>query len=330
MSATDFQAESPRLQKPDLPAVAAALKQGACSAASVVSATVVYGLSDLSRQDIKTFEPTWLKLSSTYRHKILQALNEASETSFELSYREIALFNVKDESSLVRAVAVHLLWEDHSTQTMQLFLKIAQDDPASHVKARALIGLGKFILLGEYGEIPAALALKAQQLAIQLHSSPDESIEVRRHALEALANSNHPDTDHLIRAAYQQGNHLLKASALFAMGRTCDAQWQDILLEELEGSDNELVYEAVRACGEIQLESSLDSISELAFSDDREIQLMSIWALGEIGGKRAFEILSGLEEPVEDEELADMIDEALDAASFSLSGPVFDFHLDDG
>lgn len=328
MSAIDFQAESPGVQKPDMPAVIAALKQGERSAASVVSAAVVYGLSDRGRQDIKTLEPTWLKLSSAYKHKVLQALNEASETSFELSYREIALFNIEDESSLARAAAVDLLWEDNSTGTMQLFLKLAQNDPASYVKARALIGLGKFILLGEYGEIPAALALKAQQLAIQLHSSPDESIEVRRHALEALANSNHPDVDHLIRAAYRQGNHLLKAGALFAMGRTCDAQWQDILLAELEGGDNELVYEAVRACGEIQLESSLDSISALAFSDDREIQLMSIWALGEIGGKRAFGILSGLEELAEDEELADMIDEALDAASFSLSGPVF--HLNDG
>lgn len=313
------------MPKPDMPTVIAALKQGERLAASVVSAAVVYGLSDRRRQDIKMLEPMWLKLSSTYKHKVLRALNEASEASFELSYREIALFSVEDGSSLARAAAVDLLWEDHSIETMQLFLKLAQDDPASYVKARALIGLGRFILLGEYGEIPAALALKAQQLAIELHRSPDESIEVRRRALEALANSNHPDADHLIRAAYWQGNHLLKAGALFAMGRTCDAQWQDILLDELEGSDNELVYEAVRACGEIQLESSLDSISALAFSDDREIQLMSIWALGEIGGKRAFEILSGLEEQAEDEELADMIDEALDAASFSLSGPVFDF-----
>ena len=330
MSEMDFQAESAGMQKPEIQDVIAALKQGAQSAASTVSASVVYGLSDLSRQNVKALEPIWLKLSPTCKHKVLQALNEASETSFELRYREIALLNVKDESSLVRAAAVDLLWEEDSTETMQLFLNIARDDPASHVKVRALIGLGKFILLGEYGEIPAALALKAQQLALQLHSSPNESMEVRRRALEALANSNHPDTSHLIRAAYQQDNHRFKASALFAMGRTCDAQWQDILLEELEGSDNELVYEAVRACGEIQLESSLDSISKLALGDDREIQLMSIWALGEIGGKRAFEILSSLEEPAEDEELADMIDEALDAASFSLSGPVFDFHLDDG
>ncbi len=329
MSDMDFPAEPPGLKKPDIQEVMAALNQEAHSAAGAVGASVVYGLSDLSSQDIKTLEPTWLKLPATRRHKVLQALNEASETSFELSYREIALLSVKDESSLVRAAAIDLLWEDSSIETMQLFLNSARNDAASHVKVRALVGLGKFILLGEYGEIPAALALEAQRLALELHRSPNEPLEVRRHALEALANSNHPEADPLIRAAYQQDSHLFKASALYAMGRTCNAKWQEILLEELESHDSELVYEAVRACGEIQLESSLDGISQLAHSDDREIQLMSIWALGEIGGRQAFEILSGLEEHAEDAEMADMIDEALGAASFSLTGPMLDFSRDD-
>lgn len=328
-SGIDFQAEAAGMQKPDIQDVIAALKQGAKLEASAVGATVIYGLSSLPRQELKAVESTWIKLPSTYKHKVLQALNEASEANFELCYREIALLSVEDESSLPRAAAVDLLWEEDSAETMRLFLKMARDDAASHVRARALIGLGKFILLGEYGEIPAALALEAQELAIRLHCDANETVEVRRHALEALANSNHPDASRLIREAYEQGGHLLKTSALFAMGRTCDRQWQDILLTELESSDNELVYEAVRACGEIQLESSLDSISELALGDDREIQLMSVWALGEIGGKRAFEILSDLAEQADDDELADVTDEALDAASFSLSGPAFDFHFDD-
>lgn len=325
MSGIDFQAEAAGLQKPDIQDVAAALKQGAKSAASAVGAPVVYGLSGLSRQNLKVAEATWVELPATYKHKVLRALNEASEASFELRYREIGLLGVKDESGLVRAAAVDLLWEEDSAETMRLFLKMARDDAASHVRARALIGLGKFILLGEYGEIPAALALEAQELAIRLHGDANETVEVRRRSLEALANSDHPDASHLIRQAYQQGSHLFKISALFAMGRTCDRQWQDILLTELESSDNELVYEAVRACGEIQLESSLDRIRELAHGDDREIQLMAVWALGEIGGQRAFKILSDLAEQAEDEELADAADEALDAASFSLSGPALDF-----
>ena len=320
MSQADFPDEPPR-QKLSIEDVIAALNQQTHAPVGAVASSVICGLSDLSAQNSKTLEPVWRKLPSAYKHKVLQALNEASEASFELNYRQIACLSVKDKSGLVRAAALDLLWEEDSTETMQLLLNIARDDPDAHVKARALFGLGKFILLGEYGEIPAALAQQAQQLVLHLHSSPHEPLEVRRRALEALANSNHPAVSQLIRAAWQQGDHLLKASALFAMGRTCDAQWEDILLDELESSDSQLVHEAVRACGEIQLKASLEGISRLTFSDDREIQLMAVWALGEIGGKRAFDMLSGLAEQVEDEEMEDVIDEALDAASFSLTGP---------
>ena len=311
-------------QKLPIQEVVAALDQEAHS--DVDLAPLMDGLSDLSPQDIQALESTWRRLSSAYKHKILQALHEASETKFELNCRAIARLSVGDESGLVRAAALDLLREEDSAETMQLFLNIARGDPDAYVKARALTGLGKFILLGEYGEIPAPLAQEAQRLALQLHHSPHESAEVRRQALEALANSNHPAVSQLIQAAYQQDDHLSKASALSAMGRTCDAQWQDILIEELAGSDSQLVCEALRACGEIQLESSLESISQLAFSDDCEIQLMAVWALGEIGGGQAFKMLSSLAEQVEDEEMEDIIDEALEAASFSLGGPMLDFH----
>lgn len=321
MSELEFPAAPQKLSIQEL---VAALDQEAHSDADL--APLIEGLSDLSPQDIQALEPTWRRLSAAYKHKILQALHEASETKFELNCRAIALLSVEDESGLVRAAALDLLQEEDSAETMKLFLNIARDDPDAYVKTRALTGLGNFILLGEYGEIPAPLAQEAQQLALQLHRSPHESAEVRRQALEALANSNHPAVSQLIWNAYQQDDHLSKASALSAMGRTCDAQWQDILIEELANSDSQLVCEALRACGEIQLESSLESISQLAFSDDCEIQLMAVWALGEIGGRRAFEMLSSLAEQIEDEEMEDSIDEALEAASFSLGGPMLDFH----
>lgn len=311
-------------QKRPIQELVAALDQEAHSDADL--APLMEGLSDLSPQNIQALKPTWRSLSAAYKHKILQALHEASETRFELNCRAIALLSARDESGLVRAAALDLLQEEDSAETMRLFLNIARDDPDVHVKTRALTGLGNFILLGEYGEIPAPLAQEAQQLALQLHRSPHESAEVRRQALEALANSNHPAVSQLIREAYQQDDHLSKASALSAMGRTCDAQWQDILIEELANSDSQLVCEALRACGEIQLESSLESISQLAFSDDCEIQLMAVWALGEIGGRQAFKMLSSLAEQIEDEEMEDSIDEALEAASFSLGGPMLDFH----
>jgi hypothetical protein len=329
MSDIDFQTESAGHKKPEFDQLLGILKNEGQNNESIVGVKVFYGLSDITPDQQKQLEPVWRDLPTSYKHKMLVAFTEASEADFELSYKQVGLLGLKDESSLIRAASVDLLWDDESVDTLRLFLKLIRTDDSPEVKARALVGLGKFILLGEYEEIPEIMALDAQQLALSLHTDPKQPLEIRRRALEALSNSSHAQKDKLIREAYNSREHLLRVSAVFAMGRTCDEKWQDILLEELDSSDNEIVYEAVRACGEIQLSSSVRQLGELILGDDREIQIMAIWSLGEIGGKHALDILTSLQESEEDEDLLQIIDEALDVASFSLTGAMFDFDMDD-
>ena len=154
--------------------------------------------------------------------------------------------------------------------------------------------------------------------------------EVRRRALEALANSSHPAVDDLISAAYAEGNHDLKVGAIFAMGRTCSTRWRDQLLNELESSDSECVYEAIRACGQVQLKDAARRIGEFTLSDDHEIQMIAIWSLGEIGGRHAIDVLSSLEESASaDDDMAAAIEEALDTAGFSLNFASLGFESED-
>lgn len=282
-----------------------------------VAATVVYGLSDLSASERRTLKVNWEQLASESRRRVLRSLVEASEAMFEMNYREIALLGLDDEDGAVRVIAIELLWTDETVETMRRLISLAAGDPDSIVRSAALKELGRFILLGEYGDIPEDAAMEAQTLTLKIHTDGSESLDSRRRALEALSNSSHPEVERLIREAYADGNHDLKISAIFAMGRTCSKVWRDILLEELGSADNEVVYEAVTACGQIQLHESARQIGELVTSEDREIQLAAIWTLGEIGGKHAFEILTSLEEIIEDEEAAAVVDEALDTAGFS-------------
>lgn len=330
MSEYDFEAEELALGKPSLDELISALRHEAASTDRVVSSTIIYGLSDLSSDERQAVAAVWRGLSSSFKHQILRALNEASEAMFELNFREIAALGLRDDSDIVRAMAIELLWPDESPATMRQLMRLATNDPAPAVRSSALKALSRFILLGEYGRIPNDLACEAQRLTRALHSDDSQPLDVRRRALEALANSSHPSVEALIRQAYAHGNHDLKTSAIFAMGRTCNEIWQDILLEELGSRDNEYIYEAIMACGQIQLKEGVQRIGELTLSDDREIQLAAIWALGEIGGKQAFNILSGLSETVEnDEEGAAAIETALDAASFSLSFAALDLDFDD-
>ncbi len=319
MPAFDDDAAELPIPNPSLDDVSRGLQALSSAAQLVVPSAVVYGLSDLTGEALAEIKPLWNELSAVAKHRVLRALNEASEAMFELSHREIALVGLEDESGLVRASAVELLWIDESADTMRKLMRMAAADPDAAARACALEQLGRFILLGEYGDIAAELAAEAQELSHRLHTDRAQPLEVRRRALEALANSSHPAVSALIRAAYADGNHELGLSAIFAMGRTCNRQWQDLLLAELDSHDSERVYEAIRACGEIPILEARERIAGFTQSDDQELQLIAIWSLGEIGGARAIEVLSGLAEGAADEAMSAAIDEALDAAGFSLN-----------
>lgn len=329
MSGFDEEAPDLSFRKPPLAELAQALASEDTSSNVVVPSTVVYGLSDLTGDELATVIPIWKRLTADVKQRVLSALNEAGEAMFELSFREIAILSLFDESSLVRANAIDLLWTDESAEAMQKLMQLAESDSDARVRSRALESLGRFILLGEYGDIPAELAAKAQALTCAIHQDASEPVEIRRRSLEALANSSHSAVAPLIRAAYADGNHELRIGALFAMGRTCSKIWREQLLDELESDNDEYLYEAIRACGQIQLRDSVQRISEYSLSEDQEIQLMAIWSLGEIGGRHAFEVLTRLAENAADDEVAAVIDEALDAAGFSLNSAAFRLDLDD-
>ncbi len=329
MTAFEEEAVDLPIPKPSLEDLAQSLQNEALSHQAVVPSAIVYGLSDLTAEELQTIEPVWNRLPPVAKHRVLRALNEASEAMFELNFREMALLCLEDASSLVRSASIDMLWIDESAETMRALMKMAETDPDGAVRARALEHLGRFILLGEYGDVPGELAAQAQSLAYGIHSDPAEPVEIRRRSLEALANSSHPKVSSLIETAYADGNHELGIGAIYAMGRTCSSMWRTQLLNELESADGEHVYEAIRACGQIQLKDATRRVGEFTLSDDQEIQMIAIWSLGEIGGRQAFEILSSLEETETDDDTRAVIDEALDTAGFSLSVAALGLESDD-
>lgn len=317
------------IPKPSLDELISALRNEGRSAQAVVAAAIVYGLSDLQPKEQRAIEPVWNALSVIAKHRVLRALNEASEAMFELSYREIATLGLDDASGLIRSTSIDLLWTDESEETMRKLMRMADTDSDAAVRTRALEQLGRFILLGEYGDIADELAEQAQALTLKIHTDNAEPVALRRRALESLANSSHPAVCDLIKAAYADGNHELRIGAIFAMGRTCSNTWRDQLMDELESGDNECAFEAIRACGQIQLKEAARRIGEFTLSEDQELQMIAIWSLGEIGGRHAIDVLSSLEERAQDDDMVAAIDEALDTAGFGLSVASLGLALDD-
>lgn len=305
--------------KPDLPTTLAALQ---ASQSRRPDKTIFYGLSDLSQADIEALRPVWETLPPAFRRKVMRELAEVSESNFEMDYRAVGLFGLQDTDPGVREGAIEILWEDESLELMSRLVDMALHDDVVDVRASAVAALGRFILMGELGDIPQVETLSAQDAAVQLLTNEYEDVAVRRRALEAISNCSHDIVRTAIKEAYYSPYQPMRVSAVYAMGRTCDEAWEDIVLAEIESSDAEMRYEAARASGELGLSNAVPKLAQLILDDDREIMEVVVWSLGEIGTKEAIRILNILEEKAEedeDEDLLDAIEEALGNASLGES-----------
>ena len=173
---------------------------------------------------------------------------------------------------------------------------------------------------------PIITALKA------IYRDVSQPIEVRRRALESLGFLSDDDTSQLITQAYQHANDRMKLSAVFAMGRSLDAErWGSIVVEELAAPDPEMRYEAARAAGELEYAPAVRKLGELLDDVDEEVQLITVWSLGQIGGEKARQLLMAVLDS-DAEHLHEEAEDALAELEFkadNLDFTMFDFEDDD-
>jgi HEAT repeat protein len=148
---------------------------------------------------------------------------------------------------------------------------------------------------------------------------------VSRRALESLGYSGRKEVSPLIEAAYQNKDPDWRASALNAMGRSCDQRWKKQVLSQLHAPDEEVRSEAIRAAGELELGSARPALLDLlADEDDLEPRREIIWSLAKIGGEGIRTRLEELLEIEDDDEEVDFLEEALETLNFTEEMGPFD------
>lgn len=282
------------------------------------SVVVSYGLSDLSVEDIEKVKNLWKRIDSDSKQRLVRHLVDLSESNFELNYHQLAFLLIHDEDEIIREAAIELMWENESIRLLHELVRIAEQDEIASVRAVAITTLGRFILMGEYDKLAPDEANRLQDIVINIWNNNDEDIIVRKRALEAISNSSNEVVSDLIEEAYHSDIHEFVVSAVYAMGKSYDSKWEPIVLKLLSSTDAEIQYEAIRACGELEIEEAIHTLINLAISDDREIQEIAIWSIGEIGGSSAIQALNKLiedEQFAEDELLFEALEDALGNAS---------------
>jgi hypothetical protein len=291
-----------------------------------LSISSLYGLSGMDRDEVLAFQEAWPSMAIERRHQIINCLVEIAEASFEVNFGPVFRFCLGDEDERVREAAIEGLWEDNDTALINPLLTLLRDDSSIPVRAGAASSLGRYVLLGELDKIKTQHVALVREALLETIRSSFEHLEVRRRAIEAIAYSGDEDVRGIIEAAYYDEDERMRTSAVFAMGRSADPYWSDLVINELESARPEMRYEAAMACGELGLSAAIPLLANLVNDPDREVQAVAIWALGQIGGDEARRILYDCYRE-DDEFLCEAVEEALEQLEF-MHG-LLDISLDD-
>jgi hypothetical protein len=284
----------------------------------------LYALSDLSRDKLGSFCVFWEKLEAMQRRRLIHALVELAEASFEVNFDAIFRYCLADPDPEVRATAIDGLWENEEPALIGPLIGALRSDPAHEVRAAAATGLGRFVLAGELEQIEEPIQARIMNELLTTIHLAGESIEVRRRAIESAAYACSSEVMDTLEVAYYDEDERMRLSAVVGMGRSCDSRWRDIVLAELESSSAAMRYEAALAAGELMLRLAVPGLARLIEDHDPLVRDASIWALGQIGGAPAKRVLLAAYDDA-DEDTRLVLEEAL--AELALSEGELDFPL---
>lgn len=282
-----------------------------------LAAAAIYRLSALPQGDRDALLKVWPGLPVERRRALLVRLNEVSEANFEVDFTAVAELALQDADEEVRQRAIACLWEVKAPWLMRRLMTVLEDDSSAAVREEAASGLGRYVLQAELGKLPPEEIKPVEERLLMICRSAHEPLDVRRRALESIGYSSHKEVPTLIEDAYFADAQRMRVSAVFAMGRSADERWAPYVLQELEGEDPELRYEAAQAAGELRLSDAIPLLADLLEGDDVEVVSVSIWSLGEIGGPEARRALNEATRWIDDDDLLEAIDDALSMVALS-------------
>lgn len=311
------------------------------NAAIPINEVALRSLSGINREEQAAFRTIWPQIDVARRREVIKTLNDLAESEVVNDFNVILREALTDEDAEVRAEAISGLWEDETPTLVGPLLRSLTADSSVLVRAMAADSLGRFLLLGELGEVDASVGFAVQESLLRTFHNTEEDIDVRCRALESLSYSGDAAVQDLLEAAYKDRDERLNISAIIGMGRSADPRWQNIVIRELESPNSEVRLEAARAAGELELSDAVHTLGEIAETDpEEEIRRVAIFSLGQIGTREARRIVETLAETETSELLLETItqaehllassDDALDLVFYDDEELLFHLIDDDG
>lgn len=268
-------------------------------------------LSDLEGESHQQVVALWPRIALDRRLALLEEMHALVEENHILCFESISKIAIHDDDPQARFLAVRSLAIYETTELIPDLLQLVENDSDLNVRAASAFSLGRFAYLGELDQLPAHIVQDVQECLFNIVNGEDEDI-VRRQALESLGYITHNNIPAIIQEAIKSDVISWQASALCAMGRSCDARWAKQIETMLDNPTPLIRIEAARAAGELSLSSTKSQLLELLDDGSPEVRLAAIKALSQIGGEGINETLSTLLQQTQDDLEADFIQDAVD------------------
>ncbi len=281
-------------------------------------AKLLYQFSDLGAQEQEALAKAWLTVPLQRRRTFLQDLVALAEIDPILMFENVARIALDDEDAQVQTLAIDLLFDAEDHHLVPKYLRLLADlDRDELVRAAVANALGPYIYLGEIDKLSREMLTNIEEILLET-CRMDQSDLVRRRSLEALGYSSREEIPPLLQQAAAMPDELWLESAMFAMGRSANDQWESFVIENIDHENLAVRIQAVHAAGELILKKARRFLlRELDNTDDEILRHEMIWALSQIGGEgveKKFETLLALEE---DEEGIAFLEEALEMLNFT-------------
>ena len=270
----------------------------------------LYRLSDINPENLTQLTGIWENVNVERRRALIDDLEQLTDTNNLLTFEPIFRIGLRDLDGQVRFFATRAIEVFDTDDLIPFFLSVLEEEDCVDVRAVTASILGKYIYRGELDKISPEVKAQIEDKLLQILES-DQPSQVRRRALEALSYSSRPEVNKHILEAYGSASEDWIASSVFAMGRSFDHQYSDMVFDQLQHTSPKVRLEAVRACGELVLENAVPVILDL-LDDLPEIRGASIWALSQIGGEDAGPAIHQLLDGEVSEDEVELIQQALE------------------
>ncbi|KAA3648074.1 MAG: HEAT repeat domain-containing protein [Chloroflexi bacterium] len=276
----------------------------------------LYRLSGLEAPDIETLSAFWDQISSDRRQSLLDELETLADSNTTMDFDSVARVALADENPITRTTALRILWECEDPKLIPDLVNMLENDDDQNVRAQAASTMGHFLHLGELSKIPPDSMSQAEDALLAVMESEDHP-EVRRQALESLGYSGREAVRGHIEEAYEYGDEEWQASALAAMGRSADREWEPEVLEKLDHVNELVREEAARAAGELELEMAAAALFQMLEHEEEEVRMAAAWSLSQIGGNDVQEALENQLEFSESDAETSLVEDAIENLVFT-------------